>query len=570
MKPRLIVALTLILLILGPACTEQAATPVDDFVEGVEQEGPPLDSATLAGKADEFGGEIPAHGPLPSDAELNGPLEALFAPDDPNRTLELALIERVVAARLGDPLDYEEGNNPYRISYAVYNLRNPEITAALVDAAHNGVDVQVLIDSAQLDPARTWNQTDEILQQEGFEFAPSHRDLTAAERVTADLIGIDRSGLMHLKMRLFETPMEASLLTGSQNPGDNAMLNEETLHLINDPVIVERYRIAYESVLENRRIPNVWDETASINALFTPAQSGPRAVERLFDWIAAEEEQILIMVFSLRDIRAPGHDRSLVELLADKVASGVPVYVITDRKQSDGITASGERITRDDPTDDRLRAVGVHVYEAINHRTEYTAMHHKVVVLGRSHIRVVTDAANWTFSGLGSDTRRARNVESVLFIDSHQLDQNRTGRRYMAQWLRVLERYASQTPDEPTYLGVVSELTGASDWPTEPVTFVAEGAQTAWGETIHAVGSLPELGVWSADATQASLTTDESIYPMWHSEVSVPMPLAVPFEWKWVASDGSETRWETGANRIDTARPLALQPGPVELRAAWR
>ena len=542
-----------------------------EFEEGVEQEGPPLDSATLAGKADEFGGEIPAYGPLPSDADLSGRLQALFAPDDPNRTLELALIEQVVSERLADPLDYEEGSNPYKISYAVYNLRNPEITSSLVDAAHNGVDVQILIDSAQLDPARTWNQTDEILQQEGFEFVASHRDLSASQRITADLIGIDRSGLMHLKMRLFETPEQASVLTGSQNPGDNAMLNEETLHLINDPFVVDRYRVAYQSVLENQRIPNVWDETASINALFTPAQSGPRAVERLFDWIAAEEEQILIMVFSLRDLRAPGHDRSLVELLADKVAAGVPVYVITDRKQSDGITASGERITRDDTTDDRLRAVGVHVYEAINHRTEYTAMHHKVVVLGRSHIRVVSDAANWTFSGLGSDTRTARNVESVLFIDSYELDQNLTGRRYIAQWLRVLERYASQTPDEPSYLGVFSELTAASNWPAESVTFVAEGAQTAWGETIHAVGSLPELGIWSVDETQAALTTDESLYPMWYSEVSVALPLGVPFEWKWVAaSDGGETRWETGANRTSAALPQAMQPGPVELRGVWR
>lgn len=44
-------------------------------------------------------------------------------------------------------------DNPYRIEYAVYNLQHAEIVSALVDAAKNGVVVQVLIEDAQLDPS---------------------------------------------------------------------------------------------------------------------------------------------------------------------------------------------------------------------------------------------------------------------------------------------------------------------------------------------------------------------------------------------------------------------------------
>jgi hypothetical protein len=126
-----------------------------------------------------------------------------------------------------------------------------------------------------------------------------------------------------------------------------------------------------------------------------------------------------------------------------------------------------------DSTEDRLRAAGVPVYEATNSASPYTAMHHKVAVLGKSRIRVITDAANWTKAGLGSDSVRAKNVESVLFIDSEQLDNNRTGRRYLAQWLKVLKRYAGQSvvDGEESAGPVIDALMSRADWPTQDVSF---------------------------------------------------------------------------------------------------
>ena len=519
------------------------------------------------GKADGFG-DVAAVGPLPESADLEAPLAALFAPDDPVTTLELTLIREVVQRRGADDAGYAEGDNPFRIRYAVYNLRNPAIVEALADAADAGVDVQVLIEDGQLDPARTWNFADERLVERGFELVASHRDLDDAGRRSADLVGIEGSGLMHLKARLFDAPDFRAGLTGSMNPGDNAVLNEETLHLVRDPALLDRYAAAYEANLKGQRIDNRSDDDAAVNVLFTPGGAGPRAGAKMLEWLADEDEQILLMVFSLRDVQHGG--RSLVDTLAQKARAGVPVHVITDRKQSDGVDADGNQMFRDDPTEDRLRAAGVHVWEATNRATPFTAMHHKVAVLGRTDIRVITDAANWTFAALGSGSRRSRNHESMLFIDSARLDDGVTGRRYIAQWLRVLERYAHQSEredGEPGFEAVFATLTADPGWPAQPVRFVADEAFTEWGESIRVRGDHERLGAWSRDV---ALDTDGDTYPTWTGEVS--LPVGTRFEFKFVAGfDRGDVRWEGGDNRKGRAAPQALTRDPaVEVGGAWR
>lgn len=540
----------------GAEAPVEAPEPTAETPEAAE-DGPGIVGAD--GKADGFG-PVPATDPLPAGADLEAPLSALFAPDDPVTTIELTLIARIVELRAADAADYAEGDNPFRIRYAVYNLRNPSIVEALADAHDAGVDVQVLIEDGQLDPAKTWNFADERLVERGFEFAPDHRALDGEGRRSADLVGIRGSGLMHLKARLFDAPGFHAGLSGSMNPGDNAVLNEETLHLVRDPALLDRYAEAYDAVLNGRRIDNRWDADAAVNVLFTPGGSGPRAGAKLLEWVASEDEQILLMVFSLRDVRHGG--RSLVDVLSAKARAGVPVYVVTDRKQSDGVDADGNRMYRDDPTEDRLRAAGVHVYEATNRATPFTAMHHKVAVLGRSHLRVITDAANWTFSALGSDRRRARNHESVLFIEDDLI-----GRRYLAQWLRVLDRYADQTEGEPAAAEVFATLSAHPDWPATPVRFVADEAYTTWGESIRVRGDVDALGGWS---TGVALDTDGDLYPRWVGEVE--LPLGAGFEFKFVAGhDGGDLRWEGGENRTGRAAPPALTTDPaVEVGGAWR
>jgi phosphatidylserine/phosphatidylglycerophosphate/cardiolipin synthase-like enzyme len=549
------------------ACADNPVIEAGD-VDGFS-EGPPL--VTADGKGDELAQDIPAYDPLPRDAQLDQPFEVLFAPDDPVNTVERTLIQQVIDARVADDRDFAEGENPYRIRYAVYNLRNPRVVEDLADAQDAGVDVQVLIESDQLDPERTWNVADERLVERGFELVEDHDALTAEQFATADLIGIDDGGLMHLKTRIFETPSGRRVLSGSLNPGDHAVMNEETLHLINDDALVSRYVAAYEAVLHGESMSNQWDRNAAVNVLFTPARSN-RAVEKLFEWIEDEDEQILLMVFSLRDLRAPGHEESLIELLGEKVDAGVPVWVITDRKQSDGVDADGNQVWRDDSTEDRLRGVGVHVYEATNHRSPFTAMHHKVGVLGRTDIRVITDAANWTFSGLGSDTRSSRNVESQLFIDSARLDDNRTGRRYLAQWVRVLSRYAPQSADdgEPSFDDAWSSLVG-DGWPTQRVAFTAHEAYTDLGQNVYVRGSVDDLGQWDTRGHQ--LTTDEASYPTWTSVDPVWLQVGRGFEWKFTVQfpDSGPVRWEDGDNRRGFAQPSVLLPDDGALHeGVWR
>jgi phosphatidylserine/phosphatidylglycerophosphate/cardiolipin synthase-like enzyme len=545
------------------ACgTDESATSLPEAPDAPLDEGRLLD-----GKAD-GNGPIKARAPLPEHADFERPLQALFAPDDPVTTLELRLIDTVVSRRAEDAAEYAEGENPFRIRYAVYNLRNPDIVAALISAEQAGVDVQILIEDKQLDPARTWNTADETLIEAGFEFVPSHRDLTPETARTADLIGIEGSGLMHLKARLFKAGDWAAALSGSMNPGDNAVLNEETLHLIRDPALIDRYTAAYEAVRAGKRIDNVWDDAAAVNVLFTPAGEGPRAGARLIEWLQAENEQILLMVFSVRDVAGP--TGTLVDVLIQKAQAGVPVYLITDRKQSDGVDADGNPLYRNDRTEDRLRAGGVHVYEATNRASPYTAMHHKVGILGRSAPRIVTDAANWSFSGLGSARRRARNTESVLFIDTAKLDEGLTGRRYLAQWMRVLQRYAHQSTDdgEPSAEAVIAALTDHPDWPTQAVRFDAE-VETDWGEQVDVRGDLPALGKWFADGAVA-LYTDGDAYPWWQSG-PVKLPLGTTFEYKLTASLRGAVRWESGENRTGAAIPAPLQPLSARvLRARWR
>lgn len=557
----------------GPfACGGEAddAAPAQADVDAYD-DGPPIPR----GKGDALSAQIPAYAPLPegwSAQDITSPLTVLFAPEDPVATIEQELVRQVIAARAADPAQYEEGLNPYAIRYAVYNLRNPELVALLAQAHEQGVDVQILIEADQLKPEKDYNTADEELIARGFELVARHQDLTAQTRLSADLIGVASSGLMHLKTRIFSTPTKTLMLTGSLNPGDNAMLNEESLHLISDSKLIARYVAAFEAVRDGKKLANEWDEQAAINALFTPAGSGPRAVTKVFDWLKDEQEQILLMMFSLRDISAPGHQESLVELLGQKVAQGVPVYVITDRKQSDGIDAEGNKITWNDGTEDALRRVGVKVYEATNRATPFTAMHHKVAILGRQRIRVITDAANWTKAGLGTSTRKATNVESQLFIDSAALDDNLTGKRYLGQFMRVLSRYAEQTPESPSFDQAYGALTTGPGWPAVELSFKAHTLYTQWGESARVLGDHAVLGAWGQVHDGLRLTTDGPSYPTWFMAQDAQIPVGTMMRYKFVIHrQGAALRWERGEDRQGFAQPtLWAEDGHAHMEGQWR
>ncbi len=488
------------------------------------------------------------------------PVEVLFPPDDTPIDVEVALIRSIIDERRADPASYDVESNPYRIRYAVYNLRNADVVGALVEARDAGVAVQVLLDDDQLDPARDWNWADDFLIDVGFSFAPDHRDLSDAERADTEVIGIGGSGLMHLKLRYFASPSRELVVTGSMNPGDNAIFNDETWHLIREPSLVAAYAQAYDELLFQKGFHNTWDDASGANVLFTPTAEGPEAGARILQWLAEEDEQILLMVYTLRDITSPDHKDSLVEVLADRVAAGVPVILVTDRKQSD---------SWGDTTEDELRAVGVRVYEATNPASEFCAMHHKVAVLGKTDIRVITDAANWTSSGLGSDRYAAKNVESSLFFEP-SYDGGHLGRRYLAQTLRVIERYADQSlgDGEAPFVDLAPILWEQADWPQQQVTFHAYESYTAWGESIRVVGGHSALGMWGLESGGVQLTTDAGSYPTWKGEAWLPVGMSAG--WKLVAEQDGAMRWESGDNRPLLVAPDAFGTGGQDVEGTWR
>ncbi len=507
---------------------------------------------------------------LPAGTDLNQPLQVLFTPDEPALELELEMIDQVRAARAEDSASYAEGDNPFTIRYAAYNLTHHDITDRLIAAHDEGVDVQILVEADKIDLSDT-GSTYYVLEDAGFEVVEDHTTLDAATSVSADLVGIDSYGLMHLKARIYETPDWSAMLTGSHNPQYSAMDNDETLHLVRDEDLIAEYQDAYDAILADDGLDNTWDDTAAVNVLFTPAASGVRAGTRIFDWIEEEDELILLMVFALRDLTAEDHSDSLVELLGDKVDEGVPVYVITDRKMSDGINADGSYWFSDDDTEQDLRDEGVVVFEVLNLAGDYNAMHTKAAVLGLTDTRVITDASNWSYSGLGSSSSLASNVESVLFIDSVELDEGRTGRRYLAKWLEILAAYEDQdTGESLTRDDVFATLSALSGWPTQDVAFEACEAGTYWGEVISVRGDAEELGAWGPGI---ELTTDADNYPTWWTESPVEMPLGTCFGWKLVAgeSGADSVRWEGGDDRQDCAVPPVMIPqDAVELTGSWQ
>jgi hypothetical protein len=536
----------LLLALAGSACT--------GFVPSI---GPEIEGT---GSARDCTADCRAAGALepvvsPEDVEV----ATLFSPDDSPLGADLALIHRVVEARAADPAVYPEGENPFSIRFAVYNLAHPALLEALADAEARGVDVQILIEDEQLDPGRSYNTADELLVARGFELVRDHRVLDDTTRKTADLVGVVGEGLMHLKTRLYSwidpgTGLPSvRLVTGSMNPGDLAVFNDETLHVISIPEIARRYEAKLDALLRGDEVENVWVDGAPAQVLFSP-DPGPQAIDRIAQMIDEERELIVVAVFTLRNPRPRAGGKGILDRLVAAHARGVPVVVLTDRKQSDGIDASGASTGTNDGGEDALRAAGIPVYEAMNRdHSPFNAMHTKYAVFGLSHPVVVTDAGNWTRAALGSGQSAPINDESVLFLGD-ALDDGRTARRYLGHFLRMISRYGTDGTDGQMATGgpppreVLARLTSLPGWPSVEVGLQAR-AETSWGQSIAVAGDAAALGAWDP-AAALPLATDASSYPIWTTASPLVLPLGARVEAKLVrrTAEGAAT-WETGENR---------------------
>ncbi|UED83242.1 carbohydrate-binding module family 20 domain-containing protein [Streptomyces profundus] len=98
--------------------------------------------------------------------------------------------------------------------------------------------------------------------------------------------------------------------------------------------------------------------------------------------------------------------------------------------------------------------------------------------------------------------------------------------------------------------------------PVAGASFQVE-AETAWGESVHVVGSVPQLGDWNPErAVRLSADT----YPIWRATLA--LPTGTTFEYKYLRRvDGQPgVVWESGANRTGTVP----QNGSLTLNDTWR
>jgi len=535
-------------------------------------------AATPCGGKCDAPGEMTGLAALPSTT-----VATLFAPYEPALGLDLLLIRQVVEARAADPATYPEGENPFRIRYAAYNLDNPYLAQALADAEVANVDVQILIESDQLDPAKDYNVQDDYLVDRGFELAIDHTQLDDAGRTTADLVGIRGTGLMHLKTRLYTWKDAAGrstsrLVTGSLNPGNLSMHNDETLHYIAIPEIIARYQAKYDAVLRDVKITNTWSDGAAAQVLFSP-DGGPQAIDKIAALIDQEQESILLATFSLRNMSPTTGGKGILNRLVAAHQRGVAVVVVTDRKQSDGIDSDGNPLYANDSSEDILRSAGIPVYEVMNKYSPYNAMHHKYAIFGVTRPIVVTDAGNWSKASLGSGTVRPINHESVLFVDSMQLDGGVTGKRYLGNFLDVIRKYGTRGADGQTPTGgpepssIIERLQALAGWPIVEVTFRAR-VETVPGEMVFVTGDHAALGDWTHAGQGYALGTGPSTYPVWASA-----PLAVPFGTRLaykLIKRGTGVIWESGDDRgliVDSTdrRTVGGYPQPaITTDLTWR
>ena len=478
------------------------------------------------------------------------PFDVYFTPDEDAYKYEMKCIDEVIAARKADTTQYADADNPYKIQYMVYNLRNEKIVKKLFEAIKAGIDVQVLIESEQISDERPWNKVDDWFEAEGLKVLRSDKDVDLAERKGADLIGIDRHSLMHMKSRIFhyKDPQtgekKSKVLSGSLNPGGYPVKNEENVNVMTSGRIARTYEKRFYEILEHKPASNKWHEDRPINVMFTPYnQTGPTTpTKKLFEWIDQEKEMLIISVFALRNLTTKGDSDNLVKKLKKAQERGVKVMVVTDRRKSDGVDVNGNPIlmygqpAHNDYTDENLEQAGIPVFELVNTKSEHSSVHGKSMVAGLKDMKVLTGAGNWTVAAMGSRKKNPRNEESFIFVDSGKLDQNYTGRAYLSNFLGLLRKYDKQFPQKAE--GLIKELQDLPNWPS--VSFdVSAFAKAHQGEEVYFVSDHPAIkSQIPSGAPGIKINTDPNAgSPPFSPQAPIKIPMGTKLDYRIAKKD---------------------------------
>ncbi len=111
------------------------------------------------------------------------------------------------------------------------------------------------------------------------------------------MMGAKLGSLMHTKSRIFrwlDTSGTARrvLLTGSLNPGEESMFNDESLLTISDPYLMDRYELFFETLVsaQEKKWVNEFNPVNAINVMFSPNSNGYDVGSQVLKWIDEEQE----------------------------------------------------------------------------------------------------------------------------------------------------------------------------------------------------------------------------------------------------------------------------------------
>ena len=429
--------------------------------------------------------------------------KVLFAPfDDPGRAV-IEEIDAIIAAQQADP----EGR--HTLHAAIFNINDPRITDRLIAAHEAGVEVRLITEGSKLRPAAYWQTEDDRLLAAGV-----------------PLLGVRRGGraAMHDKFALFDG---RRLATGSFNwEHGSSFENHENMLLTDAPDLVRAYARRFEALAGQVQGPRIDanDPEALRSVSFAPDAQPHVIMGQLID---SARETILTAMFTCKDVEYVENGRytSVFRKLGEAVDRGVAVTVITDY----GIAEAAEyfgRISEDDPMDEWLESLGVHVVRADNTMGRYASMHHKFSVIDAEI--VITGAFNWYY-----DAAFLNDEDQLVWRDPT------LAAEYTGEIADLLRRY------DDSYR--------AEQWPQVTFHFAVEHRGTQLGDTVYVVGDLPELGAWSP---AAGLALDGTDWPIWRGEIKLPAGVRMTF--KPVTRQGNgRVLWRQGPDlrlRVPTDR----------------
>ena len=426
--------------------------------------------------------------------EAGGAIETIDGWDDAG--LDIYFVPGGAAAE--DRLAAEIAAATDEIRVAMYNVTSARLGHALLDAQERGVAVELLWDAEQM--AKEYQTLDDELIAAGLVITPVENA---------------RSGYATVHDKLAVIDGEVVTL-GSANWGQSALYdNDEALLVFRSAALAAVVDAQLDEVRDQVKLPRAGDLAGPVQLHFSPEDRLDRVIE---DAIDAAAERVYVAVFSMRL-------RSLSDALIRAHQRGAEVFVVTDAKQS---ASTGE--------DERLRAAGIPVIEALNATGPFTAMHHKFAIADDT---VLVGAYNWSY------TATFHNDEDLAVIDDAEV-----AAAFAGEMGRLWRRYGG-APELPL--------------PRVELAIAAHCDGTRWGDTLVLVGDAPELGSWDP---AAGVVLDGASWPRWTGNVALPAGARIRYKLVIRRADGS-VEWERGADR---ERVLPTDPGVTgdELDDAFR